>query len=281
MEEKPKVSVIIPTFNRAKLLSQSIKSVLDQSYQDFEIIVVDDASTDNTEKIVEGFDKRKVKYIRHKKNKGGAVARNTGIKAARGEYIAFQDSDDKWLPDKLEKQMEIFKNLSPEVGIVYTGLWWILKRNFVAAPTILVRKKCLEKIGMFNERLPRLQDWELAINLSRYYMFKYVDEPLVVSLYTPNSISNDRKALIKSLEIILSKYFEDISKDKRLLSEYYFRIGVNLCSDRNIEEGKSYLRKAFKACFWNIKILLVFFVLLFGQNFYSKVIENYRKIKYE
>ncbi len=304
MKKKPEISVIIPTFNRENLLSQSIKSILSQSYQDFEIIVVDDASTDNTRKIVESFNVDKIRYIRHKKNKGGAIARNTGIKTAKGKYIAFQDSDDRWLPMKLEKQIKIFENSPPEIGLVYTGLWKIkgdkkiyipsgankkdgdvykelLKRNFVAAPTILVSKRFLDKAGMFDKRLSRLQDWELAINLSRYCKFKYINKPLVISSYTSNSISSDREALIESFKIILAKYFKDISKNKKLLSDYYFRISVNLCSNGEVREGKKYLKKAFHACFWNIKILLVFFVLLFGHNFYSKVIEKYRKIKNE
>ena len=112
-EKNPTVSIIIPTYNRAHLIGRAIQSVLNQTYQNFEIIVVDDGSTDNTEEMIKEFQKhdKRIKYIRHEKNRGGAAARNTGIKVARGEYIAFQDSDDEWLPEKLEKQMDVFQRI--------------------------------------------------------------------------------------------------------------------------------------------------------------------------
>jgi len=111
--KNPTVSVIIPTYNRAHLVGRSIQSVINQTYQDFEIIVVDDGSTDNTEDIIKEFQKKdkRIKHIKHNKNKGGSAARNTGIRAARGEYIAFLDSDDEWMPTKLEKQTSYFNHL--------------------------------------------------------------------------------------------------------------------------------------------------------------------------
>ena len=99
-KNQSKVSVIIPTYNRAYLISRAINSVLNQTYQDFEIIIVDDGSTDNTEEVIKEFQEKdeRIKYIRHKNNKGEAAARNTGIKAAKNEYISFQDSDDESFP---------------------------------------------------------------------------------------------------------------------------------------------------------------------------------------
>jgi len=98
------VSVIIPTYNRAHLVGRAIRSVLNQTYQDFEIIVVDDCSTDNTEEIVKGFNDHRIRYMRHDRNRGGSAARNTGIKASQGKYIAFLDSDDEWLLKKAESR---------------------------------------------------------------------------------------------------------------------------------------------------------------------------------
>ncbi|MCK4529078.1 glycosyltransferase, partial [candidate division WOR-3 bacterium] len=197
-DEKPKVSVIIPTYNRVHLIGRAIQSVLEQSYQDFEIIVVDDASTDNTGEVVRSLKDERIRYIRHEKNKGAAAARNTGIKVARGEYIAFQDSDDEWLPEKLEKQMKAFDNAPPEVGVVYTDMqrinedggieYWHSPRILpedgiiykdaldyrvmnIGIQSAVIKKECFDKVGMFDERFPRFIDLELFIRLSKYYYF--------------------------------------------------------------------------------------------------------------
>lgn len=107
------VSVVIPTYNRAHVLNRAIRSVLGQTYQHFEIIVVDDGSTDNTEQVVKAIADDRVRYIRHETNKGtAAAARNTGIRQACGEFIGFVDSDDEWLPGKLQKQVDKFHSAS-------------------------------------------------------------------------------------------------------------------------------------------------------------------------
>ena len=114
----PTVTVVIPTYNRANLLGRSIRSVIGQTYGDFELIIVDDGSTDSTAEIAASFDDERVKYIRREQNGGVGAARNTGIKAAIGKFVAFNDHDDEWLPDKLERQMKIFKTLPSHVGVV-------------------------------------------------------------------------------------------------------------------------------------------------------------------
>lgn len=303
--KNPTVSVIIPTYNRAHLVGRAIQSVLNQTYQDFEIIVIDDGSTDNTEDIIREFQKtdKRIKYIKHEKNKGGSAARNTGIKAARGEYIAFQDSDDEWLPEKLEKQMRVFENAHPEVGVVYTGFLriendkenyipssWVIKKegnihnellkgNFVTTQSIVARKECFEKAGIFDESLPRLQDWELVIRLSKCYNFKCIDEPLLTSPFTPDSISANNDALIKAAELILAKHFKDFDKHKKILSKHYFSIGLNLCLNDNFEIGRSYLMKAINIHPYNIKYLSLILVSFLGQNVFYRIVKIYRKLK--
>lgn len=299
----PTISVIIPTYNRTHLIERAIQSVLNQTYQDFEIIVVDDGSIDNTKEVLESFSDKRIRYIRHEKNRGGAVARNTGIKIARGEYIGFLDDDSEWLSKKLEKQMKAFEAASPEVSIVYTGLLRIendrkvyipsptikkkenniqrelLKKNFIDTSTILVKKECLNKVGVFDERLPRFQDWELVIRISKCYKFKLINEPLVISYYTADSISADQNALIKGFELILEKYSKDFAKDKKLLAECYFNIGNLLSLNKEIRKGRNYLIKSIAKYPFSIKAFLAVFVSLFGQNCYSKAIAIHRKIK--
>ena len=104
-----KISIVIPTYNRVDFLPKAIQSVLNQTYRNWEMIIVDDGSTDNTEEIVKGYKESRIQYIVHKYNLGLSAARNTGIKKSRGEYIAFLDSDDEWFPEKISCQMNIFQ----------------------------------------------------------------------------------------------------------------------------------------------------------------------------
>jgi len=276
---------------------------LNQTYQDFEIIVVDDGSKDNTEEVVRGFNDKRIRYIWHEVNKGGSAARNTGIRAARGEYIAFQDSDDEWLSQKLEKQMKVFEKVSPKVGVVYTGYWRLkgdkktyipsskvsqkegdihkilLEVNFVTTQAVVVKTECFERAGMFEEELRRLEDWEMWIRISKFYRFKCIDEPLVVSYYTSGSISADESALIRARKLILEKHFEDTKKDRGLLAKHYRDIGLLLCSNGEMGQGRKYFITALKVYPLNIRPLLLAFISLFGQGAYNKAIESYRKIR--
>lgn len=298
----PTVSIILPTYNRAHLLSRAIQSVLDQTYQDFELIIVDDGSTDNTEEIVKSFNDERIKYIWQGENKGVSAARNTGIKMAKGKYIAFQDSDDEWMPEKLEKQVRAFEAALPEVGIVYTGFFTVindkkryitsigvtleegdifstlLKGNFIGAPTILIKRECFERVGMFDDLFPPMEDWKLLLKMSRHYQFKCIDEPLVTSYLQPDSISANQSALIKAFKLILETYFEDIKQDRRVLASYYFRLGNFLCPYGELSQGRSYLFRSIKTYPLDIKALGAFLASLFGQNIYKIVARSYRKL---
>jgi len=110
----PKVSIVVPTYNRADFLPKAIQSVLNQTYRDWEMIIVDDGSTDNTEEVVKGYKEERIRYIVHKYNLGLSAARNTGIKNSRGKYIALLDSDDEWFPEKISCQINIFQKRDSE-----------------------------------------------------------------------------------------------------------------------------------------------------------------------
>ena len=117
----PLVSVVIVTFNRADFLRTAIQSVLSQTFQDFEIVVVDDASQDHTCKVVHDFHEKKIRYIKHDVNKGIAAVRNTGLLNSKGKYIGFLDDDDEWLPQKLQLQVDLLERRPTKVGLVYSG----------------------------------------------------------------------------------------------------------------------------------------------------------------
>ena len=229
IKSNPTVSVIISTYNRAHLIGRAIQSVLDQTYQDFEIIVVDDASTDNTEEVVSNFDDERIRYIRLKENSGtSATPRNTAIKIARGKYIAFQDSDDEWLPEKLKKQIRLFETVFSKVGIIYTDMWRINKNEKkkywhsprimpedgiiyeealgyrvakIGTAIIVIKKECFDKAGLFDEKLSMYIDTELLMRMSKYYYFCHIDEPLVLIPHvTAPAGSNDHKFMCELLQ---------------------------------------------------------------------------------
>ena len=304
-EKNPTCSVIIPTYNRAHLVDRAIQSVLNQTYQNFEFIVVDDGSTDNTEEVVKKFQEKdkRIRYIKHERNKGASAARNTGIKAAKGEYIAFQDSDDEWLPEKLEKQMKVFETAPPEVGVIYTGFWriennkkiyipysWVaqkegnihkelLKGSFIGLPTVLIRKECFKKAGMFDKKLPRLQDWELFIRISKHCKFKYINEALLISPYTIGSISFNNESLIQALELILKKHSEEFKKYKKILSVQMYWLGSILCKSGKMKEGKKYFLRVINISPLNIKAWIGLTASLLGKNAYIQTQNMLKVIK--
>jgi glycosyltransferase involved in cell wall biosynthesis len=195
------ISVIIPTYNRGTFTSHAIKSVLAQTYKDYEIIVVDDGSTDNTLEQLKVFGDQ-IRYI-YQENQGPSAARNKGIQNAKGRYIAFCDSDDRFLPTKLEKQMEFIKS-NPECRFLYT--WYynvnekgeitklrkplscknqehlqycLFTRKFtIRTSTLLVDKMCFEKAGLFNEKFWYSQDWDMWLRLAAHYQGYCLKKPL-------------------------------------------------------------------------------------------------------
>jgi len=244
IEKISMVSVIIPTYNRAHLIGRAVQSVLNQTHRDFEIIIIDDGSTDKTLETINRFDDSRIKYIRHLNNKGAAAARNTGIRAAKGEYIAFLDSDDEWLPEKLEEQIKIIEGTPAEIGVIYAGCRRIMKGKEYYIPSsriaekegrifntilrfyiiymssVIVKSDVFRKLGLFDESLPPLEDWDLWIRISKQYFFKYVDKPLVISHYTLGSISTYRKNCFKAAKLILKKHFREFKKNKKALINF-------------------------------------------------------------
>ena len=303
-EKPPTVSVIIPTFNRAHLLGRAIQSVLDQTYRDFELIIVDDASTDNTREVLKSFKDERIIYIKHDKNWGAAVARNIGIREARGEYIAFQDSDDEWLPEKLEKQIKVFESALPAVGVVYTDMLRIDENGvtkYWRSPSItdgslinpktsnyqvinlgilstLIRKECFKNAGCFDEKFSRLIDLELFIRLSKHYCFSHIEEPLV-KYYATKGISSNINALIKAQELLFEKYSEEIRGHRKFCAKQYSMIGIALCSSGQLGKGRKYLIKAVLLYPRNIKYLKIILKSLLGQRAYNWITIKYHKIR--
>ena len=198
----PEVSVILPTFNRAKIVQKAIDSVLQQTYADYEIIVVDDGSTDDTQAVLEPYG-NKIEY-RYKDNGGISSARNHGIKLAAGRYIALLDSDDYWLENKLEKQIACFR-YNPAYGMVATRCssfdidgnfdtveplgkiraknrrgksGWIYQdlfyRNFIRTSSVVIRRDCFAKVGLFDESLCQCEDVDMWMRMAMEYQVGFI-----------------------------------------------------------------------------------------------------------
>lgn len=300
----PAVSIVLPTYNRAYCIRRSIDSVLAQSFTDFELIVIDDGSKDDTKSIVESYDDPRIVFLHHSGNRGQTPRLNEGLAAARADLIAFQDSDDEWLPEKLGKQVGAMRDLPPSVGVVYTDKWrcekgrekyhWRSPHNMpehgnifrkglddqlhnIGPQSVLIRRACFDDVGLFDERLVNFNDWEMFIRISRKYLFFHIPEPLVnyhVSDDALTSLGEHRG--IEALEIIFEKYLDDLKLDKPLLAKRAYWIGSFHMRDGDAGKGRHHLRMAFRAQPLNPRYVASFFFSYLGRNFYGIV---YRLMK--
>jgi glycosyltransferase involved in cell wall biosynthesis len=208
----PKVSVIIPAYNHGHFLGEAIQSVLDQTFPEFELIVVDDGSTDNTKEVVESFKDPRIRYI-YQENRGLPAARNTGIKASGGEYIAFLDSDDVWLPRNLELKVQVL-DARPDVALVCSdfypfdnetgaiiGRFWhdkpflswlnpqevarqplkeLLSRGgcFIRYSVAVMRREVFTEVGYFDESIWGHEDWDMSVRIVQRFPIETIDIPL-------------------------------------------------------------------------------------------------------
>jgi glycosyltransferase involved in cell wall biosynthesis len=197
----PAVSVVLPTYQRASALRSAMASVLSQDFTDLELVVVDDASTDDTQAVVEGFHDDRIRYLRQPTNLGVSAARNRALRASRGDLVAFIDSDDEWLPGKLRKQVDRMAELPAQVGLLYGGTenvepdgscrivlpqqrgdlrFALARRNVVHGTSgVLMRRAVVSAIGFFDERVPAAEDWDYWLRAAQFFQFDHLDEPLV------------------------------------------------------------------------------------------------------
>ena len=264
---KPLVSIIIPTYNRANVLARSIYSVLNQTYNEIEVIVVDDSSTDSTIEIITGINDPRLKLIRLPINSGPSAARNAGIKASTGEYIAFQDSDDEWFEEKLEKQMHYLghaitndnrvaacysrylqtfkgkKQVFPPgqsadlSGSIYESL---LYKNKISPTTLLIRKKALDDVGYFDETLNKLEDWDLALRIAARFHIAFLDEVTVV---VHDSFGSVNKLISPESELaILQKHLIPFRSTPEAFAIITCSIGLEYAKQGNKREATKFLK---------------------------------------
>ncbi|ALF54790.1 family 2 glycosyl transferase [Nostoc piscinale CENA21] len=262
LQGKPIVSVIVPTFNRANLLPRAISSILQQTLSNFELIIVDDGSTDNTAEVVKEFTDPRIKFLPLGKNYGGSYARNQGIKAASTELIAFLDSDDEWLAEKLELQVKrLQESDDPLATVVYClgyecvegqrkipslhlhegDVFDNLLRGWLPPTTSLfmVKRSALLEVNGFDESLPSFQDYDLWLSLAAANNhFLAVDQPLIIRYFHDQQIRGNLAAKSTGLEIFKNKWSLAI-KQRVGYIEYWKLISLKMSIIQLIKVGKS------------------------------------------
>ncbi len=270
----PRVSVITPTYNRADMIGGAIQSVLDQTYVDWELIVVDDGSTDNTAEVVSAYDDPRMEYI-YQENRKLPGARNTGLRAAKGEYVAFLDSDDVFLPGKLELQVAVLDQ-KPGIGLVASG-WteinaerrpirtvrpWRLGRGLTlsdwlyACPfnvlTVLVRREWLDRVGLFDEQQHYVEDWDLWLRMANSGCCM-VWEPAIVCLRTihAGNMVRNAAAMSEGLFRMLDKFFDQqpttaaVRRHRdRVYANAHLNAAVRFLAARAVDTGAQHLKMA-------------------------------------
>lgn len=275
-QKPPKVSVIIPTYNYAHFVKEAIQSVLNQDFDDYEIIVVDDGSTDSTPEVVAQFG-RKVRYIRQE-NMGLSSARNTGIKAAQGEFIALLDADDIWLPGFLSATIARME-AEPYLGAVHTGFYFVdehgrrlpqtnletvpddqmydrlLDGEFFVPASVVTRRECFERVGLFDETFRGSEDWDIWLRVAREYRFAGIPKPLLNYRMHGSNMSKDPAYMLHYQLMVVEKNFGSASgspetwpveRRRAYATVYrYAAQGYYLKNDR--QKGEHYLRLALEA----------------------------------
>lgn len=257
------VSVIIPAYNRAKTIVRSVKSVLNQTVKDIEVIVVDDKSTDNTAEVMQKCRDKRVKYVCLPENSGACAARNKGIELAKGEYIAFQDSDDVWMKNKLELQLKAMQEndadicscslrrhyygknaktiIWPEIKNMSDGFLShieICRRSYISTQTIVAKREVFNE-HMFDVKVQKGQDYDWSIRASRNFKVYFLACPLVEQFLQKNSITmGGAGKIVESRQYFMKKYSRECAEDKEFRLYLLKQIAHNkpLCGQNPYKE---------------------------------------------
>ncbi|MFH7027664.1 MAG: glycosyltransferase family 2 protein [Heteroscytonema crispum UTEX LB 1556] len=304
----PKVSVIIPAYNAMTYLPETLQSVLRQNFTDFEVLIIDDGSSDNIQEWGASQTDPRMKLI-SQTNQGQSAARNLGIALAKGEYIAFLDADDLWEPTMLEKQVRCLEE-NPAVGLAYhwtalidengkaTGrvmgsnasgdvLKQILERNIIDCPSVVIRRCCFENVGLFIPNLRFIEDWEMWIRIASGYHFAVTQEPLVYYRQHSKNTSKNWQLMEEGYRIVIEKAFQSVPPDLLCIkNRSYGR--ANLClawkalqsKDKDYKLAQNFRAKAiayypqlrFSREYMRLSLAIAL-MRYFGSNGYSKVLE--------
>ncbi len=255
------VSVVLPTHERGAVLGEAMASVLGQTYEALELLVVDGGSTDRTPEVVESFDDPRVRYHRRAEPAGVSAARNLGVEETDGEFVAFVDSDDRWHPEKLRRQVAALRERGPDCAVAYCGIEKssgeprtrdgasgdveaAVRRMAVPTytSTLLVRRAALQACGGFDEGLPCFEDWDLCLRLAADHEFAHCEGPLVEKGTAGDNVSAQPDRLAAAVERLRSKHDLPDGTLARLLAD----VGVTYCEAGRLREGRAYVRRALR-----------------------------------
>jgi glycosyltransferase involved in cell wall biosynthesis len=309
----PRISVVIPAYNAAPYIGAAIDSILNQTYKDLEIIVVDDGSVDNTAAVLRAYD-GKIRYVLQK-NGGASSARNNGIRIARGELIAFLDADDTWLPEKLELQTR-FLSAHTEAALVFGDLelvvdgqvvepsylalkkhaWWstqegvlvkdafarLLVENVVSTSTTMISSRALQQVGPFDEDLPTAEDLDLWLRIAAIFPIGCVPRVMCRKHVLASSLSADHARTSKDFLAVLTKYTSGVLPSRReheplirsMVAQLQFDVGYSFLEADDLANARRHFRRSLSRRF-RVKPLL-YYALTFLDR---RALESLRLLK--
>ncbi len=291
----PKVSVIIPAYNCASRIPRTINAVLSQSFGDWELIIIDDGSSDNTREVVNTFVKKdsRIKYFYQENSGGPARPKNLGLRKSQGEFIAFLDHDDEWVSEKLEKQLTYFNN-KENIGLVASNalivnevdgstlehtmpknvlpIVTLLERNLIFCSSgVIVKRKVFEKVGFFDENFKLGDDWDMWLRISIYFDFDFVYEPLYKFYRHTGTVTSNLRSASK-----IRDYDYGLKKHLRLYRKYPKQYAYRLLTMGRIcyiagerKKGRALFMRAMLANPFEIRAYVNFFFAVLGPKAYN------------
>lgn len=254
----PLISVIIPSYNRAHIIEKSVRSVLAQTFADFELLIIDDGSTDNTREVIEGMKDGRIRYV-YQENAGACAARNHGISLAQGQYVAFHDSDDLWYPDKLEKQLHCIEETGSDIVICKlamchpdgsktllpkrVGEGFITRDDdiFGFGTQNVFARRCVVENVLFDPAMPRYQDMEWLYRALKSYRAYCLDMPMVDYIIGADSISTNYTKMLNALELFHQKHPEVVRECPVIAMHALRNLLEGFLKQKDVQQRKRFL----------------------------------------
>ena len=304
-EDQCKVSVIVPAYNSADYTVETVESILAQTYTDYEILVIDDGSTDHTRETLAPYGDR-IKYI-YKENGGACSARNLGLEMSQGEYIACLDCDDLWLPEKLEKSVAVL-DADPMLAFVFSRCYTIdakgdtidevgysfdpddtyrclLYENYVIAPTVLMRRACLDRVGCFDESIFIPADWDLWLRLAKHFPIASIDCPLSKYRLASNYTLRNVEQCIRESAYVIEKQFQAApelldTEKRRIKGCMLVTNGMFYRKLADAANARSMLGRAIRMYPYDWRPYVHFFLSLFGCSAWNTLANSKRAVRF-